>query len=170
MAERGGIEGLRNFCYWFNKFAPEVTTHELMILNGQSEPNAEAENQAISSSVPTTELLGLTIDRRLVISLSRSSGSPHPMARHLSTPDNGRPIYIYGAILTHPTNADANMGGPPREVSPALAIVDLGPTNLFEDDVREEQDRGSRALNDRDYNLLVKGRWFLSNPVNKIQY
>ncbi|TGO21338.1 hypothetical protein BPAE_0225g00090 [Botrytis paeoniae] len=74
----------------------------------QSEPNAEAENQASTSSVPTAELLGFTLDSRPIIAFNRLSGAPHPMARHLSTTDDGRSIYIYGAVPTDPIDVDIN--------------------------------------------------------------
>ncbi|KAF7928276.1 hypothetical protein EAE99_005034 [Botrytis elliptica] len=74
----------------------------------QSEPNAEAENQASTSSVPTAELLGFTLDNRSIIAVHRLSGAPHPMARHLSTTDDGRSTYVYGPIPTDPIDAEIN--------------------------------------------------------------
>ncbi|TGO42938.1 hypothetical protein BHYA_0004g00640 [Botrytis hyacinthi] len=74
----------------------------------QSELNAEAENQACASSVPTAELLGFTLDSRPIIAFPRLSGAPHPMARYLSTTDDGRSIYIYGAIPTDTIDVDIN--------------------------------------------------------------
>ncbi|KAF5870119.1 uncharacterized protein Bfra_010265 [Botrytis fragariae] len=85
----------------------ETFVDGLMDSPRQSEPNAEAENQASTSSVPVAELLGFTLDSRPIIAFNRSSGTPHPMARHLSTTDDGRSIYIYGAIPTDPIDADA---------------------------------------------------------------
>ncbi|TGO65265.1 hypothetical protein BCON_0003g00590 [Botryotinia convoluta] len=85
----------------------------------QSEPNAEAENQATTSSIPTAELLGFTIDSRPIIAFNRLSGTPHPMARHLSTTDDGRSIYIYGAIPTDPIDVDIN----DNSVRPSLSMA-----------------------------------------------
>ncbi|KAF7936041.1 uncharacterized protein EAE98_002260 [Botrytis deweyae] len=85
----------------------------------QSEPNAEAENQASTSSVPTAELLGFTLDNRPIIAVHRLSGAPHPMARHLSTTDDGRSIYVYEAIPTDPIDADINN----NSVRPSLSMA-----------------------------------------------
>ncbi|TGO09730.1 hypothetical protein BTUL_0156g00260 [Botrytis tulipae] len=93
-------EALRSF---------ETFVDGLMDSPRQSEPNAEAENQASTSSVPTAELLGFAPDNRSIIAFNRLPGaSPHPMARHLSTTDDGRSIYIYSAIPTDPMDADIN--------------------------------------------------------------
>ncbi|KAF7884427.1 uncharacterized protein EAF02_004763 [Botrytis sinoallii] len=93
--------------YWYLRNSVAIGT-PVLIIACQSEPNAEAENQASTSSVPTAELLGFTLDNRSIIAFHRLSGAPHPMARHLSTTDDGRSMYVYGAIPTDPTDADIN--------------------------------------------------------------
>ncbi|KAF7951004.1 uncharacterized protein EAE97_002556 [Botrytis byssoidea] len=92
-------EALRSF---------ETFVDGLMDSPPQSKPIAKAENQASASSVPTAELLGLTLDNRPIIAPNRLSGAPHPTAHHLSTTDDGRSIYIHIAISTDPIDADIN--------------------------------------------------------------
>lgn len=46
------------------------------------------------------------------------------MARHSSTTDNGRSIYIYGAIPTNPTDADANSNSVHPNLSMAVGKIE----------------------------------------------
>ncbi|TGO87584.1 hypothetical protein BPOR_0217g00150 [Botrytis porri] len=92
---------------------------ESLPVNSQSELTAEAKNQASTSSVPTAELLGFTLDNRPIIAFKRLSGTPHPMARHVSTTDDGRSIYIYGAMPTDPIDVDINN----NSVRPSLSMA-----------------------------------------------
>ncbi|KAJ8061098.1 hypothetical protein OCU04_010172 [Sclerotinia nivalis] len=72
----------------------------------QSRTSSEAETS--TPSIPTAELLGFTIDSRPIISFNKLSDAVHPMARHFATTENGRSIYIYGAIPTDSANASAD--------------------------------------------------------------
>ncbi|KAF7951519.1 hypothetical protein EAE96_006825 [Botrytis aclada] len=112
----------------------ETFVDGLMDSPRQSEPNAEAANQAGTPSIPTAELLGFTVDSRPIIAFKRLSGTPHPTARHLSTTDDGRSIYIYGAIPTDPIEADIIS----NSVNPTLSIT----TGKI-----EQPDRTSRTVN-----------------------
>ncbi|KAF7912820.1 uncharacterized protein EAF01_001841 [Botrytis porri] len=97
----------------------ETFVDDLIDSPRQSELTAEAKNQASTSSVPTAELLGFTLDNRPIIAFKRLSGTPHPMARHVSTTDDGRSIYIYGAMPTDPIDVDINN----NSVRPSLSMA-----------------------------------------------
>ncbi|KAF7853371.1 hypothetical protein EAF04_010665 [Stromatinia cepivora] len=81
----------------------ETFVDGLMDSSRQSEAPSDAETS--TPSIPTAELLGFTIDSRPIISFNRLSDALHPMARHFATTEDGRSIYIYGAI---PTDSDAS--------------------------------------------------------------